>query len=59
MITLCDEGTPGGPGWLWGGVGAWAEPLMNSWDGEGGRKEGELFLVGCPQIVLHPSLMST
>ena len=21
MITLCDEGTPGGPVWLWGGVG--------------------------------------
>ena len=20
MITLCDEGTPGGPAWLWGGV---------------------------------------
>ena len=20
MITLCDEGTPGGPPWLWGGV---------------------------------------
>ena len=45
--------------WLWGGVGAWAEPLMSSWDGEGGRKEGGLFLLGCPQIVLHPSLMST
>ena len=22
MITLCDEGTPGGPVWLWGGCGA-------------------------------------
>ena len=21
MITLYDEGTPGGPVWLWGGVG--------------------------------------
>ena len=21
MITLCDEETPGGPGWLWAGVG--------------------------------------
>ena len=21
MITLSDEGTPGGPVWLWGGVG--------------------------------------
>ena len=39
MITLCDEGTPGGPVWLWGGVGAWAEPLMSSW-GWGRWQEG-------------------
>ena len=39
MIALCDEGTPGGPAWLWGGVGAWAEPLMSSW-GWGRWQEG-------------------
>ena len=56
MITLCDEGTPGGPAWLWGGVGAWADELLG-WGG--GRKKGGLFLVGCPQIVPYPSLRST
>ena len=38
MITLCDEGNPGGPAWLWGGVGAWADELL---DGEvAGRRAG-------------------
>ena len=39
MITLCDEETPGGPGWLWAGGGAWVEPLMSSW-GWGKWQEG-------------------
>ena len=41
------------------GWGAWAEPLMSSWGWGKWQEGGGLFLVGCPQILPHPSLMST
>ena len=57
MITLCDEETPGGPAWLWGGVegmGRTPDELL------GMRKvAGRRGSVSCPQILPHPSLMST
>ena len=46
MITLCDEGTPGGPEWLWGGLGAWAEPLMSSWGWRRWQEGGQVVPCG-------------
>lgn len=58
-MTLCAEEPPGGPARLWGGAGAVGrapDGLLGVGTVAGRRG---LFLVGCPQIVPHPSLMST
>ena len=48
MITLCDELTPGGPAWLWAGVGGTGRPLMSSWGWGKWQEGGDAVPCGVP-----------
>ena len=48
MITLCDELTPGGPAWLWAGVGGMGRPLMSSWGWGKWQEGGDAVPCGVP-----------
>ena len=48
MKTLCDEETPGGPAWLWAGVGGMGRPLMSSWGWGKWQEGGDAVPCGVP-----------